>query len=258
MPRELLPGNCCGDACKATTKSHRRDKVRRDRGRESVLNLPHLAIMALVVVLGWPARPGSGSTSDTRRDVFSLEGDRPEAALRNGVFHWSESPGLSGPGSSRLGSSGPDSPDPRTLQSALQPATWWFSGGNPSPEEIRIDDANSFLHLSEKEFRELDTLIHSAGFVLRGLQVGAGGLAEVELSFDFERPMTEQENVALRQAVERQYGTLSALRKAIVLTLMEAGRHGEAKPAQGFRLHSISLRLSNPSDVQLRFRRSKP
>lgn len=217
-----------------------------------MFNLPHLAIAALVVVLGWPVLPGTGLAGDVRSGVL------PGGGVVRGAVWDGSAYDVSGRGAAlRHGDLSYEEGRPGGLPD-LQPVTWWFSGGNPSPEEIRVDEANGFLHLSEKEFREFDSLIRSTGFALQGLRVGLGGLAEMELSFDFERLMSDQEKTSLRQALERQYGTLNALRKAVILALMDAGRYGEAGPAQGFRLRSVSLRLGNPADFQLRFRRNKP
>jgi hypothetical protein len=140
----------------------------------------------------------------------------------------------------------------------VRSVTWWMAGVNSAPEEGHLDDIRGLLNLSEKEFREFDALIRLSGFELQGFSFGIGGPTDMELAFDFERLLTNREKSELRQLVEQSRGVISAMRKSIILALLDASKYVDAAPASGYRLRGVSLRLGTPPEVRIRFQRFKP
>ncbi len=134
----------------------------------------------------------------------------------------------------------------------------WVTGGTPNPSDGKTEDIRSLLNLSDKEFREFDALIHAAGFVLQNYSFGLGGSSDVELTFDFERTITEPERFELHHQMEQQGSTAIAVHRSIILGLLDANRYRDASPAGGYRLSGVTMRLGSPPDVRVRFQRSKP
>lgn len=140
----------------------------------------------------------------------------------------------------------------------MRSMSWWMSGSSGSQSESRIDDIRSLLNLSEKEFREFDAMIRLSGFELHGFSFGLGGPADLELAFDFERLLSDKEKSELRQLIDQSRSAISAVRRTVILALLDASRYVDAAPASGYRLRSVSLRLSTPPDVRIRFQRTRP
>ena len=134
----------------------------------------------------------------------------------------------------------------------------WMTGPPGHQDDSRMDDIRSLLNLSEKEFREFDTLIRMSGFELQGFSFGLGGPTDLELAFDFERLLSDKEKSDLRQLIDQSRGMITAVRRIIILALLDASRYVDAAPASGYRLRSVSLRLSTPPDVRIRFQRARP
>ncbi len=134
---------------------------------------------------------------------------------------------------------------------------WFFSSGGES-DEAKAEDIRGLLSLSDKEFREFETLIRAAGYGLQGYSFGLDGESEVELVFDFERMISDRERSELRRQLDHQGGGGSAARRSIILGLLDATRYVDASPATGYRLAGMTMRLNSPPDVRIRFRRMKP
>jgi hypothetical protein len=135
--------------------------------------------------------------------------------------------------------------------------TGWLTGAGTG-DEVKTEDVRGLLSLSDKEFREFDTLVRAAGFVLQGYSFGLNGGGEVELSFDFERTIAERDRTELRRQVEQQGGVVNAVRRNILLGLLDATRYIDAAPASGYRLIGVTMRLGSPPDIRIKFRRNKP
>ena len=58
--------------------------------------------------------------------------------------------------------------------------------------------------------------------------------------------------------LDQQNGTGSAVRRSVVLGLLDATRYVDSSPASGYRLSGVGMRLGTPPDVRVRFRRIKP
>ena len=134
----------------------------------------------------------------------------------------------------------------------------WVIGGGSGAGDARTEDIRGLLNLSDKEFREFDTLSRAAGYVLQGYSFGLDGGSDVELVFDFERVISEQERGDLQRQMEQQGGVASAVRRNVILGLFDATRYIDALPAGGFRLAGVTMRLGSPPDLRVRFRRVKP
>jgi hypothetical protein len=141
--------------------------------------------------------------------------------------------------------------------SAVRAVTGWLTGTGTG-DEVKTEDVRGLLSLSDKEFREFDTLVRAAGFVLQGYSFGLTGNGDVELSFDFERSISERERTELRRLVEQQGGVVNAVRRTILLGLLDATRYIDAAPASGYRLIGVTMRPGSPPDVRIKFRRNKP
>jgi len=136
--------------------------------------------------------------------------------------------------------------------------TGWITGAGPGPDEVRAEDIRGLLNLSDKEFRDFETLVRAAGYVLQGYSFGLDGGSEVELVFDFERVISDRERTDLRHLLDQQSGAVNAVRRSIVLGLLDATRYVDNSPASGYRLGGVSMRLGSPPDVRVKFRRIKP
>ena len=134
---------------------------------------------------------------------------------------------------------------------------WLFTSGGEG-DEAKAEDIRGLLSLSDKEFREFELLIRAAGYVLQGYSFGVDGGSEVELVFDFERVISDRERAELRRQLEQQNGGVNAARREIILGLLDTTRYVDASPASGYRLAGMTMRLSSPPDVRIRFRRTKP
>ena len=134
---------------------------------------------------------------------------------------------------------------------------WIFATGNEGGE-TKTEDIRGLLSLSDKEFRDFELMIRSAGYVLLGYSFGFEDNSEVELVFDYERTLSDRERDELRHQLEHQGGGINAVRRNIVLGLLDANRYVDASPASGYRLAGVTMRLSTPPDVRVRFRRTKP
>ena len=133
---------------------------------------------------------------------------------------------------------------------------WLFSAGSEGGE-AKTEDIRGLLSLSDKEFREFELLVRAAGYGLQGYSFGFDGNSEVELVFDFERLISDRERAELRHQMEQQGGGGNAARRDIILGLLDATRYVDASPASGYRLAGVTMRLSSPPDVRIRFRRTK-
>ena len=140
----------------------------------------------------------------------------------------------------------------------VRSVTGWFFTAGGEGDEAKAEDIRGLLSLSDKEFREFELLIRAAGYVLQGYSFGVDGNSEVELVFDFERVISDRERSDLRHQLEQQNGGINAARRDIVLGLLDATRYVDASPASGYRLAGMTMRLSSPPDVRIRFRRTKP
>ena len=140
----------------------------------------------------------------------------------------------------------------------MRALTGWVTGAAPGPDEIKAEDIRGLLNLSDKEFRDFETLVRSAGYVLQGYSFGLDGGSEVELGFEFERLISDRERADLRRLLDQQNGAVTAVRRSIVLGLLDATRYVDSSPASGFRLAGVAMRLGSPADVRIRFRRIKP
>ena len=134
---------------------------------------------------------------------------------------------------------------------------WFFTAGSDG-SEIKAEDIRGLLSLSDKEFRDFELLVRAAGYTLQGYSFGADDGPEVELVFDFERVISDRERSELRRQLEQQGGGIAAARRSIILGLLDATRYVDASPASGYRLAGMTMRLSSPPDVRIRFRRIKP
>ncbi len=128
----------------------------------------------------------------------------------------------------------------------------------PVESDSKNDDIRGVLSLSDKEFRDFELMIRSAGYVLLGYSLGFGRSAEVELAFDLERTLSDHERDQLRYQVEHQGGGTNAMRRDIILGLLNANRYVESTPANGYRFAGLTMRLSSPPEMRMRFRRTKP
>ena len=135
--------------------------------------------------------------------------------------------------------------------------TGWFFAAGSEGEEVKAEDIRGLLSLSDKEFREFELLVRAAGYVLQGYSFGLDGNSEVEMVFDFERVISDRERSELRHQLEHQGGSAGAARRTIVMALLDATRYVDASPASGYRLIGMTMRLSSPPDVRIRFRRIK-
>ena len=136
--------------------------------------------------------------------------------------------------------------------------TGWFFSDN-GEGEAKSEDIHSLVSLSEKEFRDFEQLVRTAGYALQGYSFGTGDDAdEVELTFGFERVIPERERAELLRQLDQLSGGLAATRRAIILGLLDATRYEDASPASGYRFAGLTMRLSTPPDVRIRFRRTKP
>ena len=136
--------------------------------------------------------------------------------------------------------------------------TGWITGAGPGPDEVRAEDIRGLLNLSDKEFRDFETLVRAAGYALQGYSFGLDGGSEVELTFDFERVISDRERTDLRHLLDQQSGAANAVRRSVVLGLLDATRYVDSSPASGYRLAGVTMRLGAPPDVRLKFRRIKP
>ena len=139
----------------------------------------------------------------------------------------------------------------------MRSVTGWFVVSGGEGDEIKPETIRSLLSLSDKEFREFELLIRAAGYVLQGYSFGSDGNSEVEMVFDFERVISDRERSELRHQLEHQGGSAGAARRTIVMALLDATRYVDASPASGYRLIGMTMRLSSPPDVRIRFRRIK-
>jgi hypothetical protein len=142
--------------------------------------------------------------------------------------------------------------------SVVRSVSGWVVGTTPSPDEVKAEDVRGLLSLSDKEFREFDTQVRAAGYVLQGYSFGLDGSSEVELAFDFERALSERERTDLRHLVDQQSGAANTVRHTIIVGLLDASRYIDASPASGYRLAGVTMRLGSPPDVRVRFQRNKP
>ena len=140
----------------------------------------------------------------------------------------------------------------------VRSVTGWFTGAGSGPDEVRAEDIRGLLNLSDKEFRDFEALVRAAGYLLQGYSFGADGSSDVELVFDFERLISDRERSDLRRLLDQQGGTVTVVRRSIVLGLLDATRYVDSSPASGYRLAGVSMRLGSPPDVRIRFRRIKP
>lgn len=140
---------------------------------------------------------------------------------------------------------------------AVSAMTGWFGDAGPG-DATRIEEARGLLNLSDKEFREFDALVRATGFVLQGYSFGLERGAGVELSFGFERAISEQERSDLVHALDPQSSAPGNARRDIILALLDAARYVDAAPAGGYRLAGAWIRPGSPPDIRLRFRRIKP
>jgi len=136
--------------------------------------------------------------------------------------------------------------------------TDWLTGAGAGPDESKVEDVRGLLNLSDKEFRDFETQVRAAGYVLQGYSLGLDGASGVELAFDFERMISDQERTDLRLQLDRQEGTVTPVRRTVILELLNATRYIDASPASGYRLAGVTLRLGSPPDVRIKFRRIKP
>lgn len=134
--------------------------------------------------------------------------------------------------------------------------TDWLTGAGSDGN--KVEDVRGLLNLSEKEFRDFETLVRAAGYALQDYSLGLDGASEVELTFDFERMISDQERSELRLQLDRQDDAVSPVRRSVILELLNATRYIDASPAGGYRLAGVTIRLGSPPDVRIRFRRIKP
>lgn len=139
----------------------------------------------------------------------------------------------------------------------VRSVTGWLVGGG-GPEEVKAEDIRGLLNLSDKEFREFETQVRAAGYVLQGYSFGLNGGSEVELVFDFERVIGDRERADLRHLLDQQGGAAGAVRRSVLLGLVDATKYVDASPASGYRMSGVTMRLGPPLDVRVRFRRMKP
>lgn len=140
----------------------------------------------------------------------------------------------------------------------VRSVTGWLVGGGGGQEEAKAEDIRGLLNLSDKEFREFEAQVRAAGYILQGYSFGLGGGSEVELVFDFERVISDRERTDLRHLLDQQGGVAGAVRRSVLLGLVDATKYVDAAPASGYRLSGVTMRLGTPPDVRVRFRRMKP
>ena len=134
---------------------------------------------------------------------------------------------------------------------------WLFPGGGE--DEAKTGDVHGLFSLSEKEFRDFEQLVRTAGYALQGYSFGTEEDADlVELAFEFERVISARERAELLRQLDQLSGGLAATRRTIILGLLDATRYVDASPASGYRLAGLTMRLNTPPDVRIRFRRTKP
>jgi len=136
--------------------------------------------------------------------------------------------------------------------------TGWLTGSGAGLDEGKTEDVRGLLNLSDKEFRDFETLIRAAGYVLQRYSFGLDGNSEVELVFDFERMISDRERADLRLQLDQQDGGGTPVRRSVILALLNATKYIDASPASGYRLAGVTMRLGSPPDVRLTFRRIKP
>jgi hypothetical protein len=136
--------------------------------------------------------------------------------------------------------------------------TDWLTGTGAGPDESKTEDVRGLLNLSDKEFRDFETLVRAAGYVLQGYSFGLDSGSGVELVFDFERVISDRERADLRLQLDQQEGGVTAVRRSVILELLNATRYIDASPAGGYRLAGVTIRLGAPPDVRIKFRRIKP
>ncbi len=134
----------------------------------------------------------------------------------------------------------------------------WLGGGGGESDTNKIEDIRGLLSLSDKEFREFETLVRSAGYELQGYSFGLGRSLDMEMVFDFERAITDKERADLYRLLDQQGTSLNAVRRSVIDALLEASKYIDASPASGYRLTDVVVRVGASPDVRLRFRRVRP
>lgn len=131
----------------------------------------------------------------------------------------------------------------------------WLGGAGGEIDAGKIEDIRGLLSLSDKEFREFETLIHSTGYELQGYSFGLGRGSDLELVFDFDRAITDKERADVYRSLDQQGTGLNAVRRNVIGALLEASKYIDASPASGYRLTGVVVRVGASPDVRLRFRR---
>ncbi len=146
---------------------------------------------------------------------------------------------------------------------AVRSLSDWLTGAGAGADDGKTEDLHGLLNLSDKEFRDFETLVRAAGYVLQGYSLGLDGGAGdngsgVELAFDFERMISDRERADLRRQLDQQDGAVTPVRRNVILALLDATRYTDASPASGYRLAGVTMHLGAPPDVRIKFRRIKP
>ena len=122
--------------------------------------------------------------------------------------------------------------------------------------------AEDLLAFSNKDLRDLELLVDSAGYKLEDITIHRGahavGDADVTLGFTYQRAVDARHKSELREIIARDNALVDEDTRTIVGALLDATQRVQAAPPERFQSHRIQIHLGQPPEVAFDFRAQGP
>ena len=126
----------------------------------------------------------------------------------------------------------------------------WISG---TDGESRL--AGELVALTNKDLRDLELLVESAGYRLEDITIhrgaGANGGADVTLGFAFQRAADPRRTAELREIIARDNALVDEDTRLILGSLLDASARSLTTPRERFETQRLQVRLGQPPRVTL-------
>ena len=117
--------------------------------------------------------------------------------------------------------------------------------------------AEELLAFSNKDLRDLELLVDSAGYRLEDITIHrsaqSAGNGEVTLSFAWQRAVDTRHKAELRDIIARDNALVDEDTRTIVGSLLDASQRAQKAPNERFQNHLIQIRLAKPPEVAFDF-----
>ncbi|MEI6560350.1 MAG: hypothetical protein WCO00_18280, partial [Rhodospirillaceae bacterium] len=117
--------------------------------------------------------------------------------------------------------------------------------------------AEDLVAFSNKDLRDLELLVESAGYKLDDITIHMSGQtrtpADVSLNFLWQRTIDARHKAELREIIARDNALVDDDTRVIVGSLLDAAARAQKVPADRFQGHRIQIRLGQPPQVAFDF-----